>query len=74
MFKADKNSCYDCKYKRDIPGNCHIACSNPDPEMVGIRHGVKNGWFSIQDFLDPVWKTRECKNFLDKNLGEKEKK
>lgn len=74
MFKADQNNCHDCEYKRNIPGNCHIACSNPDPEMIGIRHGVKNGWFFYPGLFDPVWKARECRNFLDKNSGEKTKK
>jgi len=36
--------------------------------MVGIRHGVKNGWFYYPHNFDPVWKARECHNFLENKL------
>lgn len=40
-----KNGCYNCKNMRSIPGNCHIMCTKPDPDMTGHPHGIKNGWF-----------------------------
>lgn len=59
-----KNSnCYDCAYKRAVPGNCHIQCTNPDPEMKGVPHGVKNGWFIYPSLFDPTWMAVECNNF-----------
>ena len=57
------NECYQCKYRRDIPGDCHSACVNPDPEMTANPHGIKMGWFFYPLNFDPVWKTKLCNNF-----------
>jgi len=55
--------CYNCKWKKDVPGDAHISCAKPDPEMTGDPHGIRKGWFHYPHLFDPVWKTRHCKNF-----------
>ena len=57
------NECYRCIHKREIPGNCHIKCNNPDPEMTGEETGIKGGWFRYPGCFDPVWKGKLCANF-----------
>jgi hypothetical protein len=58
-----KNDCYKCKSSRNIIGEAHIACINPDPEMTGDAHGIKKGWFYYPLLFDPVWMRKECSNF-----------
>ena len=58
-----KDNCYECKYRRNIPGNCHIQCAKPDPKMTGNKHGIRNGWFIYPLCFDPIWKTKECDNY-----------
>ena len=60
------SKCYECQYKRNIPGDCHIQCMNPDPGMTGNPHGIKKGWFYYPFIFDPVWMTKECENFTPK--------
>jgi len=55
--------CWHCKNKRSVPGNCHIQCIHPDPEMTGNEHGIRMGWFEYPYVFDPVWKTKACSNF-----------
>lgn len=55
--------CRTCKFRRTVPGNTHIACANPDPEMTGDPHGIRNGWFIYPLLFDPVWKTKDCSHF-----------
>jgi hypothetical protein len=61
------NSCYDCTFMRKVPGDAHIACVNPDPDMKGNLHGIRSGWFYYPFCFDPVWKEKECCNFDSKN-------
>lgn len=63
MNMNGKTSCYECVHRRDVPGNCHIRCAKPDPEMTGHPHGIRNGWFIYPMLFDPVWKTKECSNW-----------
>lgn len=63
-----KNECYKCIHKRDVPGDAHIACSNPDFEMTGNSHGIRNGWFFYPLLFDPVWMTKKCNNFKEKTV------
>ena len=60
-----RNECYECMHKREVPGNCHIACMNPSVDVLrhGNAHGKKNGWFIYPMLFDPVWKESLCKNF-----------
>lgn len=55
--------CYKCKSKRDVSGNAHIKCVNPDSNMSGNAHGIKNGWFYYPMLFDPVWMGKVCSNF-----------
>jgi hypothetical protein len=64
------NRCYECEHKRDIPGDCHISCVNPDPNMTGLEHGIRNGWFRYPHNFDPTWANRKCDNFKTTNKGE----
>ncbi|MCK5601997.1 hypothetical protein KAR91_09015 [Candidatus Pacearchaeota archaeon] len=64
------DECYQCVNKRPVPGNCHIDCANPDPEMTGDPHGMKNGWFIYPFCFDPVWKTKDCVNFESKAVSD----
>lgn len=57
------NNCRKCVNRRDVPGNCHIECVNPDMTMTGDPHGIKQGWFMYPILFDPTWMTSECKNF-----------
>jgi len=65
-MKNRKDDCYQCVYKQNVPGNTHIKCTNPDPNMTGDAHGITNGWFFYPLLFDPVWKTKECSNFKKK--------
>ena len=58
-----RNECYHCKYKKEVPGNAHIKCTNPDKTMKGNLHGIDRGWFMYPLLFDPVWKLQECKNY-----------
>lgn len=62
-----RDECYSCESKRSVPGNCHIMCANPDPEMQGDPHGKKNGWFIYPLLFDPVWKQKDCSNYKAKD-------
>ena len=61
-----RNECYFCRFMQRVPGNAHIKCTNPDPEMEGHEHGKKKGWFFYPTLFDPVWKTKCCDNFEPK--------
>lgn len=66
MKRTKMNECYKCRYKREVAGNAHIACINPDPTMTGNPHGIKNGWFIYPILFDPAWKEANCANFKEK--------
>ena len=57
------NNCYECKNKRNIPGNCHISCAKPDNKMTGKAYGIINGWFFYPYNFDPIWSAKKCSNF-----------
>jgi hypothetical protein len=57
------NECYSCRNRRDVPGDAHIECVNPDTNMTGSEHGIKKGWFYYPMLFDPVWKTKLCSNY-----------
>lgn len=62
-----KDNCFKCEHKREVPGDAHIQCANPDPEMKGHELGIRKGWFMYPFCFDPVWKAKECSNFKAKN-------
>lgn len=57
-----RKQCSNCKHKRRVPGNAHIACAKPDPAMKGDAHGIKNGWWYYPFLFDPVWNLTLCAN------------
>jgi hypothetical protein len=57
------NECYQCKHRRNVPGDMHISCVKPDPDMTGREHGIRNNWFLYPVCFDPTWKTKDCVNF-----------
>ena len=61
------NDCWKCKNKENVPGNCHIKCNKPDSKMTGNAHGIKNGWFFYPFLFDPIWATKKCCNFEEKD-------
>lgn len=61
------NECYSCIHKRNVPGDAHIACSKPDPEVQGNPHGISHGWFFYPVNFDPIWKESNCRNFENKS-------
>jgi hypothetical protein len=64
MEKRNKmNECYSCKHRREIPGDAHTRCANPDKEMTGNPHGIKSGWFFYPFNFDPTWKEKDCSNY-----------
>ena len=63
MKRTMMNECYYCQHKEEVPGNAHIKCRHPDPEMTGDAYGKRNGWFIYPTLFDPVWKTKDCQNF-----------
>lgn len=54
--------CYDCKYRRNLPGDTHSRCANPLAFVIGDEHGIKNGWFFHPLNFDPIW-LRYCDGF-----------
>ncbi len=60
------NNCHNCEFKREVPGDCHIQCVNPDPLMTGNAHGIRNGWFWYPLIFDPIWMEKECSNYKKK--------
>ncbi len=50
-----KPDCYECKFRRTIPGNCNLSCDNLTAKVIGNLHGVRNGWFYWPHNFDPIW-------------------
>jgi hypothetical protein len=57
-----QTNCYKCKYKKEIPGNAHIGCTNKKATVKGNEQGKKNGWFAYPFNFDPVW-LENCDGF-----------
>lgn len=56
------NKCDICKFKRNIPGDTHISCVNPDPR---IKLSYCKRWFMYPINFDPVWMPFDCNNFQE---------
>lgn len=63
----NKPNCYECMYRREVPGSCHSFCMNRDAQVVGHEHGKKNGWFYWPSNFDPTWLTT-CDGFKRKGV------
>ena len=66
--RTKMNECYSCKNRRDVFYSAHTECVKPDAEMVGNKHGIKNGWFMYPINFDPVWKEKLCDNYESKTV------
>jgi len=62
----DDKNCHTCKHQRNVPGDAHIRCANPDPEMTGNSRAIQKGWFYYPVLFDPIWRTKECVNYESK--------
>lgn len=61
-----ENNCYECTHKRNVPGDAHIACAKPDPELRGNIRAIQKGWWYYPMLFDPIWALNKCKNFEEK--------
>jgi len=59
--------CYKCEHQKNISGDAQIRCNNPDSQMTGRSHAIHKGWFNYPYSFDPIWRTKECRNFTKKN-------
>lgn len=55
-----KPNCYKCKWRQDLPVDCHSQCKHPNlielaKTIRGNAHGRRSGWFSWPFNFDPVW-------------------
>jgi hypothetical protein len=57
-----KPDCYECKHRKDLPGDCHSSCENIDAKVIGDPWGRKMGWFFWPFNFDPVW-LKSCDGF-----------
>ena len=62
FVKAARPNCYECKFRGEIPGDCHSSCSNTHAKVVGAKHGRVNGWFYWPVNFDPIW-LEKCDGF-----------
>lgn len=58
-------NCHECIHRGTIPGDYHSQCSNQSAKVVGLQHGIKNGWFDWPANFDPVWLV-SCDGFAPK--------
>ena len=63
MTNNEETNGYKCIYRRNIPGDCHSSCVKPDPDMTGVPHGVRHGWFCYPWNFDPIWKGKRCNHY-----------
>ncbi len=57
------NECWSCQNRREVPGNAHIRCAEPDEDMTGADLGIRKGWFFYPSCFDPTWKTKDCSTY-----------
>ena len=60
---SEKPNCYECKYRNEIPGDCHSTCQNDQAKVTGNKHGIRNGWFLWPWNFDPIW-LESCDGFI----------
>lgn len=60
-----KPNCYECKYRRDLAGDCHSTCANKEAKVTGHAHGIRMGWFFWPYNFDPTWLVN-CDGFAAK--------
>jgi len=52
---SEKPDCYQCKHRRNVPGDCHSSCANSEAGVAAEQHGIDNGWFNWPYNFDPIW-------------------
>jgi hypothetical protein len=57
-----KPDCYKCKFRRELPGDCHSGCANRAAKVTGDAYGIRSGWFFWPLNFDPVW-LKSCDGF-----------
>ena len=62
--KDMRDACYNCRYRRSIPGDAHSSCVNMDAKTIGDPHGINHGWFFHPFNFDPVW-LRYCDGYKE---------
>lgn len=63
------NKCHNCNNSEIAIGSGHhIFCKNPDREMTANPHGIRNGWCFYPFNFDPIWLTKQCSNYSDKEI------
>jgi hypothetical protein len=59
-----RKQCYNCNWRRDLPGDAHSLCvigmadlvnGSKLVKVVGTPHGIEKGWFMWPFNFDPVW-------------------
>ena len=60
-----KPDCYQCRWRYELPGDCHSGCGNNRAHVTGDPHGVKMGWFFWPYNFDPLW-LKTCDGFEEK--------
>ena len=58
--------CYECKWRRSIPGDAHSRCISDYASVKGHPQGIRGGWFHWPYNFDPTWLV-ECDGFVDKS-------
>lgn len=54
--------CYTCKYRKNIPGDCHSSCGNQLATVKADPYGIRKGWFFHPFNFDPIW-LRYCDGY-----------
>jgi len=62
----EKPNCYKCKYRKEIPGDCHSKCVAIGSTVTGHNHGKQMGWFNWPWNFDPTW-LLTCNGFTGKD-------
>ena len=65
-MEENKKTCWNCAYRKNIPGNAHIACAfNWQGKQMprGKPWGIRHGWYHFPFCYDPTWMINECSQF-----------
>lgn len=67
MNKREKPDCYQCKWRKDLPGSAQSICHIGDGIYGSVfvaeigkgpkcrPHGVRHGWCNWPFDFDPIW-------------------
>lgn len=71
MKKTKEKTCYQCKFRGEVPGSCHTHClfdwfNSKEERPKGNKYGISEGWFYFPFNYDPVWMLGQCKEFINK--------